>query len=132
MNTINDIGLTVNGFLIDQGYGFLSNIITCQAAHETANFTSHIFKANNNLFGMRCPKIRITHAVGESQGYAIYAGYEDSILDLLDWLHFHRLVRPYSSIDEYVKAIHEKHYFEDKPENYIAGMKHFYKLYFGG
>lgn len=131
MNTINDIGLTINGFLIDQGYSFLSKIITAQAAHETGNFSSYIFKANNNLFGMRHPKIRITHSLGEHKGYAIYSDIQDSILDILDWLHFHRIAKPFKTIDEYVTAIHERGYFEDKPENYIAGMKHFYNLYFG-
>jgi len=48
----------------------MSKLITAQAGFETGNFTSVIFKENNNLFGMKLPKVRKTTAIGENRGHA--------------------------------------------------------------
>ena len=56
-------------------------IIIAQARLETANYTSTIFKENNNLFGMKEAKIRITTNKGSNLGHAVFDNWQDSVLD---------------------------------------------------
>lgn len=56
-------------------------IILAQAKLETGNFSSRIFKENNNLFGMREAKQRITTAIGTENNHAYYHSWQESILD---------------------------------------------------
>lgn len=56
-------------------------IVLAQAKLETGNFTSKIFKENNNLFGMREAKQRITTAAGTENNHAYYHSWQESILD---------------------------------------------------
>lgn len=56
-------------------------IVLAQAKLETGNFTSKIFKENNNLFGMREAKQRITTAQGTENNHAYYHSWQESVLD---------------------------------------------------
>lgn len=56
-------------------------IVYAQAAHETGNFKSKIFKENNNLFGMKVATVRSTTNQGEQYGHAVYNHWRDSVLD---------------------------------------------------
>lgn len=56
-------------------------IVLAQALLESANFTSYIFKENNNMFGMRMPNKRKTYAIGTNKTYAVYANWKMSIQD---------------------------------------------------
>jgi hypothetical protein len=58
-------------------------VVFMQARIESGNFTSKVFRDNNNMFGMRLPRIRPTLAVGERYGYAVYASWRDSVIDRL-------------------------------------------------
>lgn len=58
------------------------DIVFAQAVIETGNFTSGLFKSQNNLFGMKMPGRRETTAIGKNKnGYAKYINVDDSILD---------------------------------------------------
>ena len=46
--------------------------IVAQAAHETGNFTSMLYKEYNNPFGMKFPHVRETTAKGSAYGYCTY------------------------------------------------------------
>ena len=61
------------------------DIAIAQSMIETANFSSHIFKANNNLFGMQRPERRQTTASGEKNGHAYYNSWVDSVKDYKLW-----------------------------------------------
>jgi flagellum-specific peptidoglycan hydrolase FlgJ len=61
------------------------DIALAQAVLESGNFSSKIAKKNNNLFGMRMPKIRKTTAIGQRYGYAKYNNWKDSIKDYKLW-----------------------------------------------
>jgi len=61
------------------------DIVFAQAVLESAHFKSSIFKNNNNLFGMRLPKIRKTTAIGKRKGYAVYGNWELSVDDYKLW-----------------------------------------------
>jgi hypothetical protein len=56
-------------------------IVFAQSKLETGSFTSRIFKENNNLFGMREAKQRITTAQGTENNHAYYHSWQESILD---------------------------------------------------
>lgn len=56
-------------------------IIYGQAVVETGDFTSNIFKSNNNLFGMKMAKSRATTNQGADFGHAVYSHWKESVLD---------------------------------------------------
>jgi hypothetical protein len=56
-------------------------IVLAQSKLETGNYTSKIFKENNNLFGMREAKQRITTAIGTEHNHAYYHSWHESVLD---------------------------------------------------
>lgn len=57
------------------------HIVLAQAKLESSNFTSTIFKENNNLFGMKQARTRPTTATGTQRSHAIYKDWKDSIVD---------------------------------------------------
>lgn len=57
------------------------HIVYAQAKLETGNFTSKIFKENNNLFGMREAKVRPTTNKGTENNHAYFDTWYDSVLD---------------------------------------------------
>lgn len=57
------------------------HIVLAQAKLESGNFTSKLFKSNNNMFGMRKPKRRITTSVEEKNEYAYYRDWIDCVYD---------------------------------------------------
>jgi hypothetical protein len=57
------------------------HIVLAQAKIESGNYSSFIFKNNNNLFGMRYPKIRTTTSKGSKLGYAYYSSWRESVID---------------------------------------------------
>jgi uncharacterized FlgJ-related protein len=61
------------------------DIVLAQAILESGHFISKIAKQNNNLFGMRMPKVRKTTAIGQKYGYARYHNWKDSVKDYKLW-----------------------------------------------
>ena len=58
-------------------------IVKAQMVLETGNFKSVVYKTNNNVFGMRLAKQRITLATGDNLKHAVYKNVEESIIDRL-------------------------------------------------
>jgi hypothetical protein len=56
-------------------------IVFAQAKLETGNFTSKVFRENNNCFGMREAKQRITTSQGTENNHAYYHTWYESVLD---------------------------------------------------
>jgi hypothetical protein len=56
-------------------------IALAQAKLETGNYTSKVFRENNNLFGMREAHQRITTAKGTENNHAYYHTWYESVLD---------------------------------------------------
>jgi hypothetical protein len=56
-------------------------IVLAQAKIESGNYTSKVFRENNNLFGMKEPKIRTTTALGTRFGHAYFSNWESSVYD---------------------------------------------------
>jgi hypothetical protein len=57
------------------------HIVLAQAKLETGNYTSKVFRENNNLFGMREAHQRITTAKGTENNHAYYHTWYESVLD---------------------------------------------------
>jgi hypothetical protein len=57
------------------------DIVYAQALLETGNFTSTIFKENNNLFGMKEARVRATTNRGTNLGHATYMSWYESVID---------------------------------------------------
>lgn len=56
-------------------------IALAQAKIETGNYTSKVFKNNNNLFGMKQARSRATTAKGTAFNHALYSSWEESVID---------------------------------------------------
>jgi hypothetical protein len=108
----------------------LARMIVAQSAHETGNFTSTVYKANANPFGMRLPKKRPTTAIGENLFHAKYSNLDDAVTDYKYYWDFVKLSPIFVSITDFVQALKAKKYFTDSEENYLKGVKHFYSVYF--
>jgi hypothetical protein len=83
-------------FAIIDTMGFdYPEVIKAQVILETGNFSSRVYKRNNNLFGMRLPKKRPTTAIESNLGYAVYSDVYSSIEDryIYDTIYFKDLSR---------------------------------------
>ncbi len=58
------------------------DIIMAQSKIETSHYSSQVYIENNNLFGMRQAKNRITTATGTNLGHATYDSWQESAIDL--------------------------------------------------
>lgn len=88
-------------------------IALAQAKLETGNFTSKVFKENNNLFGMREAKQRITTARGTENNHAYYHTWYESVLDF----SFHQC--------KYLSNLNtEEHYFQYLSQSYAENPKY--------
>jgi uncharacterized FlgJ-related protein len=56
-------------------------IVYAQAELETGGFTSRVFRENNNLFGMKEAKSRISTASGTQYNHAFYETWMESVYD---------------------------------------------------
>jgi hypothetical protein len=57
------------------------HIVLAQAQLESGNFSSKIFRENNNLFGMKEARIRPTTNCGTNRGHAKYNHWRESVMD---------------------------------------------------
>jgi uncharacterized FlgJ-related protein len=94
------------------------DIFMQQVILESGNLTSHIFRENNNLVGMRKPARRKTTAIGKLNGYAVYRNFVDAIEDYSLWQidrqqltivsaddYYELLQRVYARSKDYVKRL---------------------------
>jgi len=89
-----------------------------QAVVETGNFTSRMFRLNNNLFGMKEATMRVNLARGTQYGHAYYNNWEESVTDYALW------VAAYANrcrTKEQMYQLLEGYYAEDP--NYISKLK---------
>lgn len=93
-------------------------IVYSQAIIESGNFTSNIWKENNNMFGMKVPERRATLAIGISKGHAVYRNWRDCLVDyalyqsaylrgLSEDEYFSKIGRSYAEDGSYEKKIRE-------------------------
>lgn len=92
----------------------IAKIITAQSGHETAGWTSNVFRSLNNAFGF-----------GFTGGgnYYGYNSIEESVTDVINWLSakvpgFQDITDP----DIYATAIRGQGYYTDSESNYAQGI----------
>lgn len=93
------------------------DVVYAQILIESGNFTSNIWKNNNNCSGMKVAKTRPTTAIGEQFNHAMYKNWRDGLLDIALWqsCYARNLTK-----EQYLKVIGEI-YAED--ENYLTKIK---------
>lgn len=115
--TINYINLY--NTIVSMGIKF-PDIVFTQAILESDHFKSNLAKRNNNLFGMKLPRVRETTAIGKGRsGYAKYETWEDSVKDYLHWQN-HMVKNKNKTRSEYFKLL-GRIYATDK--NYEIKLK---------
>jgi len=96
-----------------------ADIVFAIARLESGNFTSKLFRENNNCFGMKRAAQRPTTASGEQNGYAVYESWQMSVIDFAlfqaaycrgmsreDFTDY--IGRNYSRTEDYVKRLNIK------------------------
>ena len=80
---------------------------------ETADYTSRLYLEDNNLFGMKMPKIRDTTAVSETaSGFAKFSSLESSIDDLILYLEYFDYPKSFANLYNQARFMRQKGYFE--------------------
>lgn len=92
------------------------DIVFAQAKLESGNFQSKLFKENNNLFGMKHPRQRITVSRGSKNGYSDYDTWEDSVLD---YAFFQA---------SFMRGLSRQEYFKYLNRNYAKDSSYIIKL----
>lgn len=100
------------------------DIIFCQARLETSNFTSKLFREENNLFGMHMPYTRDSYAyeyviADRRSRVASYRSWQSSVLDLKCFIDY-SVSKGYST-DDYYKFLVDVGYCEG--DDYVDILK---------
>jgi hypothetical protein len=116
---------TIQNLLRQAGYS--DNVAKWWAAvsdHETATWTSNLFKTHNNLFGMKQPKKRATLSAGEvAGGFASFRSIEDSVGDLILYMQEWGYPKNFFNLESMIDFMKSKGYFEDDLMTYYNSVK---------
>lgn len=93
------------------------HIVYSQSILETGNFKSKIFLDNNNLFGMKEPRIRLTTAKGTQHNHACYDHWRESVYDYA--LYQSSYLRKLNE-EEYYRYLDERY---AEAEHYVPAVK---------
>lgn len=91
-------------------------IVMAQIRLESGNLTSNLTKQNNNFLGMKHPGQRPTTSIGEKNGFANYATWEDCVYDYLIWQ------------SRYAKKLSVDEYYEYLSSVYASDSSYIVKL----
>lgn len=109
----------------------LAELMLAQAKHESANFTSAVFKDCNNAFGYS------SIAGGPScPGHSFYKSYynlADSTKEICNWIKrrqaegkFPKDLNTIQTPEQYAALLKGAAYYEDAQSNYAAGLKRWF------
>jgi flagellum-specific peptidoglycan hydrolase FlgJ len=93
-------------------------IVYAQSLVETGGFTSHIFRENHNLFGMKEAKVRLNLAKGTQYNHAYYDNWEQSVMDYA--LYASSYLKELNTEDKYFQYL-SQNYAEDP--NYVSKLR---------
>lgn len=94
------------------------HIVLAQSELETANYTSTIFRENNNLFGIKLATRRASTAKGTDNNHAYYEHWKQSVVDYA-FLQSTFILKIHNE-DEYFEYL-RKYYAEDTA--YVPKLK---------
>lgn len=121
----------------------LAKLIVAQAKFESANFTSPVFKANNNFFGYKYVGQSIASKgspAPKSEGdfYAKYKRIEDSIIELCNWIKrrvnegiFPKDLTTIKTPGQYATLLKRKNYYGVSVPHYTKGLQRYFKAITG-
>jgi hypothetical protein len=98
------------------------HIVLAQAKVESGGYKSKIFKNNNNLFGMREAKVRLTLARGTNRSHAYYNNWRESVMDYA--LYHATYLSKLNTQDNYFQYLEQ--YYAESPD-YIDTLKNVIK-----
>jgi len=130
--TDKDLPLYVYDLLRSEGFNnFMAQVITAQAGFETGNFTSPLFKLNNNLFGMTDATGRNNKQFGvDIWKFGVYRSVDDSVTDYRLYYMSQNYPAAFASIDSYIEELKNHNYFKSDLNQYLNGVKQYYNKYF--
>ena len=112
----------------------LSKLIVAQAKHESANYTSKVFKENNNLFGYKFVGQSLASKgtkapANEGDYYAKYKSVKDSVLELIKWIQrrqkenkFPADLSTITTPGQYAQLLKQSGYYGDKVTTYTNAL----------
>lgn len=92
------------------------DIVLRQSILESGWFKSKLSNSNNNIFGMKHPRIRETYSTGKKNGYACFDSWMDCIKD-------YKIFQ-----DSFFKGTTRDQYIEWLTDNYAEDPNYIYKL----
>ena len=103
-------------------------LILAQSKVETANFTSNVYRANNNLFGMNVPSKRPFLGergtpTPEGGTYARYKNDVTSVRDYVEWLKYTKFPTYSMTPETFVNQMKQRGYFTASEETYLRAIK---------
>lgn len=135
MTTICPDGYDLYDLLTAAGFSDkVARFVVSQAAHESANFSSPVYKENSNPFGIKYFGQKEAEAVKNGipvkiEEYAYYLNRGQAVQD------YKRVIKTYGTLiyftlEDFVKTLQRRKYFEATYDEYLKGCKWFYNLYF--
>lgn len=109
-------------------YRALMPYILAQSKLETANFTSKVFRENNNMFGMKLPRIRPTTATGagllspEGNNYANYTSTAESLQDLFLWMDNTKFPLAVVDSEQYARELKQRNFYGVTQAQYLKNL----------
>lgn len=116
----------------------LALLIVAQSKHETANYTSSVFKSCNNAFGYKYvgQKLALSACNNAPEGgsYAKYATVGDSAREIAQWIkrrqaegRFPANLATITTAEQYAGLLKMAGYYGDSVTNYTAGLLNWFK-----
>lgn len=132
--TAQEIDQLVYNTALQQGFSPLSaKFVVAQARFESADYTSPVFKANNNTSGIKFvgqPNATRGTLSPEGNYYARFNTVQDSINDKIVRIYNINMggvspeqLKSSQSVDEFARLLKERKYFTDSLSNYTSGLK---------
>jgi flagellum-specific peptidoglycan hydrolase FlgJ len=110
-------------------YKALERFILAQARHESNNFTSPVYKANNNPFGFKkaekrkqAGKLGTPAPKKEGGNYWHYPSDTEAFKDLIVYFEAVNFPTSVRNSYEYASALKARKYFTDSVDNYKKGI----------
>lgn len=126
-------------FDVVRGAGFpvpFSNLVVSQARHETADFTSNVFRTCKNAFGYKYAGQVLSDgsclSAPEGGQYARYGSIQDSAAEIVGWIRrrqkdgsFPADLSGITTPLQYAQALKNAGYYGDPVSVYAAGLSRF-------
>lgn len=111
----------------------LANLMVAQSKFESNNYTSNVYKKNNNAFGYTYYSGSAyqlgkgTSNTAENLSYGRYVKVSDSAREVGDWIcRRHSSFVNVKTVAEYAHVMKVNAYYTGNESNYAAGMKLYY------